>query len=104
MFSREDAQNAANILKIQFVNFSIEDLLFGMNEELVHGLNYKDTNITNDNPILTAKIALAHLNIFPNYYNKEYGYPHFEETLKLKLAEEEKVVFPPKDDVENKEC
>ena len=42
-------------------------------------------NITNDNLITTAKIALAHLNEFPNYYNKEYGLLSFEEFLKSKL-------------------
>ena len=33
---------------------------------------------------MTAKIALAHLNEFSNYYNKEYGLPALEETLRKK--------------------
>ena len=39
-----------------------------MNVELEHGLHDALTNVTNDDPHLTAKIALAHLNEFPDYY------------------------------------
>lgn len=42
----------------------------GLNVELEHGLRNEDTNITNDDPILTGKIALAHLNEFPDYYDR----------------------------------
>ena len=42
------------------------------------------TNVTDDNLITTAKIALTHLNEFPNYYNKDYGLKVFEEYLKSK--------------------
>lgn len=43
------------------------------------------TNVTNDDLILTAKIALSHLNEFPNYYNKDYGLMMLEKFLKSKL-------------------
>lgn len=105
MFTENDAKKVAELLNVDFMNFSIEDLLFGMNEELEHGTNYVDTNITNDNPIITAKIALAHLNVYPNYYNKEYGLPNLEKILREKLAEEEKLKENDVlDDIENKEC
>ena len=39
---------------------------------------------TDDDLIKTSKIALAHLNEFPNYYNKDYGLRTFEEFLKTK--------------------
>ena len=105
MFTESDARNVANILKIEFINFTIQDLLNGMNEELEHGTNYTDTNITNDSPVLTAKIALAHLNVYPNYYNKDYGITHFEKLLQEKLAKEQ-YEFPniTLDDVKEKEC
>lgn len=38
--------------------------------ELEHGTRYPRANITGDNPILTGKIALAHLLEFPNYYTR----------------------------------
>lgn len=42
----------------------------------------KETNVTNNDLISTAKIALAHLNEFSNYYNSDYGLGEFEKFLK----------------------
>ena len=42
-----------------------------MNIEKEHGSITPITNVTNDDIITTAKIALAHLNEYPNYYNKD---------------------------------
>lgn len=81
----DDVNYVSMLLNINFDKFSKEDLLEGINIELEHGLISKDTNVTNNNLILTTKIALAHLNEFPNYYNKEYGLKTFEEFLKTKL-------------------
>ena len=81
MFDEKEIKKAAEMLNVKFINFSLEDLVFGTNFELQHGTNYELTNITNDNIILTMKIALEHLNKFPNYYNKEYGIEKFENTL-----------------------
>ena len=83
----EDAFDVAEILDIKFDKFSPEDLLRGLNIELEHGLINKSTNVTNDDLLLTAKIALAHLKEFPNYYNKDYGLKMFEKYLKYKLKE-----------------
>jgi len=85
MFDIDDAIYAGDILGINFDKFSVEDFLEGINIELEHGLVNRMTNVTNNNLIETAKIALAHLNEFPNYYNKEYGLKVFEEYLKMKL-------------------
>ena len=85
MFNLEDALYAAVVLGINFNKFSLEDFLEGINIELEHGTINPKTNVTNDNLITTAKIALAHLNELPNYYNKEYGLKHFERFLKSKL-------------------
>lgn len=87
MFSIKDAFDVAEILDIKFDKFSPEDLLRGLNIELEHGLINKSTNVTNDNLLLTAKIALAHLKEFPNYYNKDYGLKMFEKYLKYKSKE-----------------
>ena len=42
----------------------------GMDVELEHGTVDPNTNVTNDDPLTTAKIALAHLNEFPDYYTR----------------------------------
>ena len=49
------------------------------------GKTNPSTNVTNDDLIMTTKIALAHLNEYPNYYNKDYGIKAFENFLKTKL-------------------
>ena len=85
MFNLNDAYYAALVLGVSFDKYTIEEFLSGINIELEHGTINKKTNVTNDNLITTAKIALAHLNEFPNYYNKEYGLLSFEEFLKSKL-------------------
>ena len=81
MFNLKDAVDIANKLGITFDKFSIYDFLTGLNIELEHGKINEFTNVTNDSLELTAKIALAHLNEFPNYYDKDYGLPAFEKIL-----------------------
>lgn len=78
----QDITMVAQLLGISFDKFTLNDLITGINIELEHGTISPKTNVTNDDLILTTKIALAHLNEFPNYYNKEYGLPAFEEHLK----------------------
>ncbi len=84
MYNISDALKVSKLLNINFDKFTIEDLLEGLNVELEHGKINPLTNITNNSLILTAKIALAHLSEFPNYYNKKYGIKKFEEFLKTK--------------------
>lgn len=85
MFNLKDADYVSDVLNINFDKFTKEELLTGMNIELEHGTINEYTNVTNDDIILTTKIALAHLNEYPNYYNKDYGLLKFEEFLKTKL-------------------
>lgn len=86
MFNINDAKYAASVLDVSFDKYTIEEFLTGINIELEHGTINSKTNVTNDNLITTAKIALAHLNEFPNYYNKEYGLLVFEKYLKSKIT------------------
>lgn len=51
------------------VDYYPDDLFDGMLVEYEHGSKDKVTNVTNDDPIQTAKIALAHLNENPMYYS-----------------------------------
>ena len=81
----KDAMFAARMLGVSFNRFTPEDWLDGINIELEHGTINPNTNVTNDDLITTAKIALAHLNEFPNYYNRKYGLRTFEKFLQSKL-------------------
>jgi len=50
--------------------FDVEQFRAGMDVELEHGLHDLATNVTGDDEIVTGKIALAHLNEFPDYYTR----------------------------------
>src|SRR5207245_9772205 len=50
--------------------FDVEQFRMGMDVELEHGLHDPATNVTGDDPLITGKIALAHLNEFPDYYTR----------------------------------
>lgn len=87
MFNLQDAYYAAKCLGVSFEQFTLEEFLEGINIELEHGTINPLTNVTNDDLIITAKIALAHLNEFPNYYHPACGLRSFERFLQSKLKE-----------------
>ncbi len=82
-FTLDEAKEIAAKLGIDFeqVDFSPEEFLIGINIELEHGTIDAETNVTDDDPLLTGKIALAHLNEFGHYYNKEVGLLAWEELV-----------------------
>lgn len=71
-FTVEQAEELAKILGIDFdkENFDLNQFIMGLNTELEHGKKDYTTNVTNDDPLTTAKIALAHLREFPDYYTR----------------------------------
>ncbi|MFT5875974.1 MAG: hypothetical protein ACI8WT_004974 [Clostridium sp.] len=69
-FTIEEAELIAKHLSIKFDKFDLEQFRIGLNVELEHGTINSLTNITNDDPILTGKVTLAHLNEFPDYYKR----------------------------------
>jgi conserved hypothetical protein len=85
IFNEEDINNIIKKLNIKFDKFTKDDFITGINIELEHGTINKVTNVTDNDLEKTSKIALAHLNEFPNYYNKEYGLPMFEKYLQYRL-------------------
>ena len=84
MFSDNEIMMVAKYLNIDFSKFPFDDFKRGINIELEHGSINNLTNVTDNDLLKTAKIALAHLNEFPNYYNKDYGLLVYEEFLKNK--------------------
>ena len=67
-FTAEEAKNIGETLGIKWDKFDIKQFRRGMDVELEHGLCDPATNVTDDNSLITGKIALAHLNEFPDYY------------------------------------
>lgn len=82
MLNNDEIYKVARMLNIKFDKFPFEDFKRGIMIELEHGMINPKTNVTDNDLLKTAKIALAHLNELPNYYNKEYGLLKFEEYLK----------------------
>jgi len=48
----------------------VEEFRMGLEVELEHGTMYSDTNVTNNHPVLTGKIVLAHLKETMDYYER----------------------------------
>jgi hypothetical protein len=71
-FSAEEARQVGETIGIDWASapFDVEQFRRGMEVELEHGLQDPATNVTDDDPAFTAKIALAHLNEFPDYYTR----------------------------------
>ncbi|MBT3406874.1 hypothetical protein HN419_07000 [Candidatus Woesearchaeota archaeon] len=69
-FTTEEAKEIGEKLDIKWDRFNVEQFKKGMNVELEHGNIDTDTNVSNDDPLTTGKIALAHLNEFPDYYDR----------------------------------
>jgi hypothetical protein len=65
-----DARSVGEQLGIDWASspFDIEQFRAGMDVELEHGTRDPDTDVTGDDPLLTGKIALAHLRELPDYY------------------------------------
>ena len=71
-FSAEEARAAGERIGIDWATspFDVEQLRIGMDVELEHGTQDLETNVTDDDVTVTAKIARAHLNEFPDYYTR----------------------------------
>jgi hypothetical protein len=69
-FMKEDAKRIGESLGIDWTKFDVEQFRMGLDVELEHGSRELSTNVTNDDEITTGKIALAHLNEFPDYYTR----------------------------------
>lgn len=69
-FTSEEARQIGETLGIDWSKFDVEQFRMGLDVELEHGLVDPHTNVTKDDPIVTGKIALAHLNEFPDYYTR----------------------------------
>jgi len=71
-FTAEEARAVGEQIGIDWSKapFDIEQFRLGMGVELEHGLHDPQTDVTGSDPIITGKIALAHLKEFPDYYTR----------------------------------
>ena len=69
-FTSGQAKTIGEQLGIRWDNFDVAQFRAGLGVELEHGTANQTTDVTNDDPLKTAKIALAHLTEFPDYYTR----------------------------------
>ena len=70
MFTAEEARRVGERIGINWSEVDLEQFRMGLEVELEHGVRNVVTNVTNDDLVLTGKIALAHLMELPDYYSR----------------------------------
>ncbi len=66
--SSEEARRVGDAIGVDWSRFDLEQFRAGMDVEYEHGSHDPQTDVTGDDPIVTGKIALAHMKEFPDYY------------------------------------
>ncbi len=69
-FTLQEAKKLGERVGIDFAKISLEEFRMGLSVELEHGAHDTETNVTGDDPVMTAKIAWAHLKELPDYYTR----------------------------------
>ena len=68
--SEEEASTILNIVNTKGMDIPLKTLQKGLEVELEHGTRFEDANVTNNHPILTGKIVIAHLKETMDYYER----------------------------------
>lgn len=66
----EEARIVYDALEVKDMQIAIDDFRDGLEVELEHGTMYRDVNVTNNHPLLTGRIVLAHFKELPDYYKR----------------------------------
>jgi hypothetical protein len=69
-FTLAQTRSVAKQLGIRWDKFDLGQFRAGLGVELEHGTVNQTTNVTNDDLLMTGKIAFAHLTEFPDYYTR----------------------------------
>ena len=69
-FTADEARAIGDELRIEWSRIDLEQFRMGLEVELEHGQRDPETDVTHDDPIVTGKIALAHLREIPDYYTR----------------------------------
>lgn len=85
IFNEDEAKEIGNKIGVDWNRHTLKNFTIGLNVELEHGTKYPKTNVTNDDPIMTGKIALVHMEEVPgtgkgdDYYTLLKKYVESEE-------------------------
>ncbi len=66
----EEAKRVGEEIGVDWDRFDLEQFRAGMEVEYEHGSHDPQTDVTGDDPVVTGKIALAHMKEFPDYYER----------------------------------
>ena len=66
----QEARRVGDEIGVDWSRFDLEQFRQGMDVEFEHGSHDPQTDVTHDDPIVTGKIALAHMKEFPDYYER----------------------------------
>ena len=66
----KEAKVILSVVNTQKMKVPLESFRSGLEVELEHGTMYKDVNVTNNHPLLTGRIVLAHLKETMDYYQR----------------------------------
>jgi uncharacterized protein DUF5661 len=81
--SSEEARRVGDAIGVDWTRFDLEQFRAGMDVEYEHGTHDPQTDVTGDDPIVTGKIALAHMKEIPDYYER---LERMEREAELELA------------------
>ncbi|GLI35723.1 DUF5661 family protein [Desulforhabdus amnigena] len=68
--SLEEARIILSELNPEGMDIDLERFRMGLEVELEHGIQFKDANVTNNHPLLTGKIVIAHFKEMLDYYER----------------------------------
>jgi hypothetical protein len=69
-FGAKEAKEIGGRIGVDWTRIPIDEFRMGLSVELEHGAHDPETDVTEDDLLLTGKIALAHLKEFPDYYTR----------------------------------
>jgi len=69
-FAFDEAKRIGDALGVDWNMFPVEQFRLGLGVELEHGTRDPQTNVTDDDPLITGRIACAHLKEIPDYYTR----------------------------------
>ena len=69
-FTTEEAKAIGDQIGVDWNKYDLEQFRMGLAVESEHGSHDPETNVTNDDPVMTGKIAWAHLKEIPDYYTR----------------------------------
>ena len=68
--SEDEAVTILKIVNTKGMDIPLEAFRKGLEVELEHGTRFEDANVTNNHPVLTGKIVIAHLKETMDYYER----------------------------------